>query len=229
MGAPSGGSVVPDAMVNEADMEPSEPMPDAMIPDMAPPMPEADMGMPIAPECALSVATVLSREPRVEVTITVEDADTSLAALNIQLPGLVVDNAELDRNGQATITVEGLSEGSAPSNRLEDPNGVICRVSESVVVDTRPPHSKQILSVPTVWKGALQDALTSCSSIMFEGIIEDAHFDTDAEALRIEPMVSHKNLRADPWDERGRDAIHISFWSHPGRALFGYSNSSEGI
>ena len=138
MGAPSGGSVVPDAMVNEADMEPSEPMPDAMIPDMAPPMPEADMGMPIAANVPYPWQ-LFSVEPRVEVTITVEDADTSLAALNIQ-PGLVVDNAELDRNGEATITVEGLGEGSNTIELVvEDPNGLICRVSESVVVDTRPP------------------------------------------------------------------------------------------
>ena len=163
MGTPSGGSIAPDAMVDEADMEPSEPMPDAMVPDMAPPMPEADMGMPIAPECALSVATVLSREPRVEVTITVEDADTSLAALDIQLPGRVVDSADLDRNGQATITVDGLSEGSNTIELVvEDPNGLVCRVSENVVVDTERRHFRQTPSVHNrIWKAALQGASTS--------------------------------------------------------------------
>ena len=70
---------------------------------------------------------------------------------------------------------------------MEDPNGLICRVSESVVVDAASSFQTDSLSPQPYVEGALERVNIDGSSIMFEGIIEDAHFDTDAEdALTIE-------------------------------------------
>jgi len=154
-----------DAVV-ETDSATAE---DAALTDTAMPEPDAgtaDMAVSQPPSCDLMVAEALTAESAVEISITVQDADDELPALETTLNGEPIRLGADGRYEGRFPLVEGPNEIRLA---VEDSTGLGCEVSTTVTRDQTAP-------VVVLMDPALDGYLTNQETVTFRGSVTDVHF-----------------------------------------------------